>query len=126
MRVTKALMPMLLASEQKKLIYIGSRAGSVTSQSIEGGRKGQIIYRSSKAALNMVAKLIDVELAEEGLLSLIIHPGHVVTDMGGDNAPLTAPESVEGMVRCIEYLQPAKDGDANARFIWYDGRSLAW
>ena len=38
----------------------------------------------------MVAKLIDVELAEEGLLSLIIHPGHVVTDMGGDNAPLTA------------------------------------
>ena len=36
-------MPMLLASEQKKLIYIGSRAGSVASQSIEGGRKGQII-----------------------------------------------------------------------------------
>ena len=83
-------------------------------------------YRYRQAALNMVAKLIDVELAEKGLLSLIIHPGHVVTDMGGDNAPLTAPESVEGMVRCIEYLEPAKDGDANARFIWYDGRSLAW
>ena len=55
------------------------------------------MYRSSKAALNMgeqrsgsdpprdclmpllptVAKLMDVELAGEGVLSLIIHPGHV-------------------------------------------------
>ena len=49
MRVTKALMPMLLASEQKKLIYIGSRAGSVSSQSIEGGRKGQIICEGAPA-----------------------------------------------------------------------------
>ena len=55
MRVTKALMPMLLASEQKKLIYIGSRAGSVTSQSIEGARKGQIIYRSSKVSSRSLA-----------------------------------------------------------------------
>ena len=45
-----ALMPMLLASEQKKLIYIGSRAGSVASQSIEGGRKGQIICEGARAA----------------------------------------------------------------------------
>ena len=37
-----------------------------------------------------------------------------------------AEDGVEGMVRCIEYLEPAKDGDANARFFWYDGRSLAW
>jgi hypothetical protein len=30
------------------------------------------------------------------------------------------------MVRCIEFLAPALDGDKNARFVWYDGRSLAW
>ena len=53
MRVTKALMPMLLASEQKKLIYIGSRAGSVTSQSIEGARKGQIICEGDNAAASL-------------------------------------------------------------------------
>jgi hypothetical protein len=71
-----------------------------------------------------VAKLLDVELAEQGLLSLIIHPGHVSTlksavsqhvvsgafmalrygsqvqtDMGGDTAPLTAQESSPGR-RC--------------------------
>jgi NAD(P)-dependent dehydrogenase (short-subunit alcohol dehydrogenase family) len=74
LRVTKALLPSLLLSEQKKLIHIGSRAGSVGSQQLESGRKGQIIYRSSKAALNMVAKLVDVELAEQGVISLIIHP----------------------------------------------------
>ena len=126
MRVTKALLPSLLLSEQKKLIHIGSRAGSVGSQLLETGRKGQFIYRSSKAALNMVAKLLDVELAELGVLTLIIHPGHVATDMGGDRAPLTPEQSVSGMVRCIEFLEPALDGDANARFVWYDGRSISW
>ncbi len=118
MRVTKALLPSLLLSQQKKLIHIGSRAGSVSSQLIEAGRPGQIIYRSSKAALNMVAKLLDVELSGLGVLSLVIHPGHVQTDMGGDQAPLTAQQSVSGMVRCIEFLEPALDGDANMRFVW--------
>lgn len=126
MRVTKALLPSLLLSQQKKLIHIGSRAGSVSSQLQETGRKGQIIYRSSKAALNMVAKLLDVELAEMGVLSLVIHPGHVQTDMGGNQAPLTPQQSVSGMVRCIEFLEPALDGDANMRFVWYDGRSIGW
>lgn len=125
-RVTKALLPSLLLSQQKKLIHIGSRAGSVSSQLVETGRKGQLIYRSSKAALNMTAKLLDVELAELGVLSLVIHPGHVQTDMGGDQAPLTPQQSVSGMVRCIEFLQPALDGDANMRFVWYDGRSIGW
>ena len=126
MRVTKALLPSLLLSEQKKLIHIGTRAGSVGSQLLETGRKGQFIYRSSKAALNVVAKLLDVELAELGVLTLIIHPGHVATDMGGNTAPLTPEQSVSGMVRCIEFLEPALDGDANARFVWYDGRSISW
>jgi NAD(P)-dependent dehydrogenase (short-subunit alcohol dehydrogenase family) len=50
----------------------------------------------------MVAKLLDVELADQGVLSLLIHPGHVQTDMGGDAAPLTPETSVKEMVRCIE------------------------
>ena len=41
-------------------------------------------------------------------------------------APLTPEQSVSGMVRCIEFLEPALDGDANARFVWYDGRSISW
>ena len=63
MRVTKALMPMLLASEQKKLIYIGSRAGSVSSQSIEGGRKGQIICEGP--ALQPRCRLADLTVCAQ-------------------------------------------------------------
>jgi NAD(P)-dependent dehydrogenase (short-subunit alcohol dehydrogenase family) len=100
---------------------------AVGSQTIEAGRRGMFIYRSSKAALNMVAKLLDVELAPtHGVLSLVIHPGHVVTDMGGEGAPLSALESVRAMVRCIEQLDAPRDGDSNVRFVWYDGRSLCW
>ena len=101
-RVTRALLPSLLLSPQKKLIHISSNAGSIATQTRAGRPPGrtQLMYRSSKAALNMgelqqrsgshlprdrltppllptVAKLMDVELAGEGVLSLIIHPGHV-------------------------------------------------
>ena len=52
------------------------------------GRKGQgaYIYRSSKAAVNMVATLAATELAGRGVMSIPVHPGWVRTDMGGPNA----------------------------------------
>ena len=46
--------------------------------------------------------------------------------MGGEAAPLTAEQSVSGMVERIELLRPALDGDADVRFVWYDGRSIGW
>ena len=46
--------------------------------------------------------------------------------MGGEAAPLTVEQSVPGMVRTIELLEPALDGDGDARFVWYDGRSVPW
>lgn len=64
-RVIQALLPSLLLSQQRKLIYISSNAGSISTQRLGAREPGrtQLMYRSSKAALNMVAKLIDVELA---------------------------------------------------------------
>ena len=54
-RVTRALLPSLLLSPQKKLIHISSNAGSIATQTRAGRPPGrtQLMYRSSKAALNM-------------------------------------------------------------------------
>ena len=48
------------------------------------------------------------------------------TDMGGATAPLTVEQSVAAMVETIELLRPALDGDADVRFVMYDGRSVGW
>ncbi len=80
------------------------------------------IYRSSKAALNMVSKSLSVDLAPRGITVVVLHPGWVRTDMGGPNALVTPGESVEGMRVVIDRIT-AKD---NGRFFGFDGREIPW
>ena len=83
---------------------------------------GEYIYRSSKAALNMVVKSLSIELAERGITVIAFHPGWVQTDMGGAGAAITPEESVAGMRRVIAGLTPADSG----RFFAYDGSDIPW
>eukprot|EP01046_Picozoa_sp_COSAG06_P056498 COSAG06_NODE_10706_length_1631_cov_2.529373_1_plen_318_part_00 len=77
MRTVEALTPSLLLSGSPRLVYICGVFGSLTNQVRVGetspdmeersGGGGYFIYRSSKAAMNMVAKMLDVELAPLGM-----------------------------------------------------------
>ncbi len=51
-----------------------------------------------------------------------MHPGWVRTDMGGPNAPLSPPESVETMIETIRNISPEDSG----QFFNYDGELLPW
>lgn len=42
--------------------------------------------------------------------------------MGGDKAPLTPLQSVEGIVQILEKLNESQNGE----FIQYDGEILPW
>jgi hypothetical protein len=53
---------------------------------------------------------------------LLMHPGWVKTDMGGENAPLDIPTSVKGMADVIE-TQGAGTGIA---YVDYAGKPIAW
>jgi len=116
-RVIAALKDNVALSDEKKIMTVSSFMGSI-------GRKGQgaYIYRSSKAAVNMVASLVATELAEQGVLSIPVHPGWVRTDMGGDGADLSTEESVSGLRKVIAELTPESSG----RFWNYDGVELPW
>ena len=59
------------------------RAGA---SSIERNRGGYCSYRASKAALNMMSSSLALELGEQGFTCVVMHPGWVQTDMGGDGA----------------------------------------
>ena len=86
------------------------------------GASHGMLYRVSKAAENMVAKLAHVELSPLGVRVLALHPGWVRTDMGGPNAEVDVPASIAGMRRVIADATAYPAGG----FYDYRGQSLAW
>jgi NAD(P)-dependent dehydrogenase (short-subunit alcohol dehydrogenase family) len=105
-------------SERKVVVNISSIMGSI-GQTSSGG---DYIYRSSKAALNMVTKTLANDLAGRGVTVISFHPGWVQTDMGGPGASITPAQSVAGMRRVIDGLSPADSG----KFFNYDGTPIEW
>ena len=117
MRVAEAFRDNVMNSEKKQMIFITSRMGSITE-----AVPNAYVYRSSKAALNMAVKCLSGELAKQGLIAVLFHPGHVQTDMGGQAAPVTPQKSIEGMKNQIVALTR----DDNGRFLSYDGHQIPW
>ncbi|MFO1198588.1 MAG: SDR family oxidoreductase [Burkholderiaceae bacterium] len=108
----------LLAPARGTLAFVSSRMGSIS----EAGASYGTLYRVSKAAVNMVAKLAHVEYASQGVRVLSLHPGWVRTDMGGPNADVDVGTSIAGLRRVIADA-PAFPGGC---FYDYRGQSLAW
>lgn len=117
-RVSRALLANLRAGETRKIVNISTDLGSIAGNT-DGGFYG---YRESKTALNMFTKSLAAELADEGFICIVLHPGWVQTDMGGPQAPLQASESVRGMRDVIGRLTPA---DSGAFWAW-SGERLPW
>jgi len=103
-------------SEQRKMIAITSRLGSMAANA-EGG---MYAYRASKAALNAVWRSFALDHPE--LIAAVLHPGWVRTDMGGKQAALSVEESVAGLRRVIAGLDKARSGG----FYNYDGSPIPW
>ncbi len=116
--ITQAIMENLRAGAGKKIIYITSKMGSMGDNS--GG--GSYIYRASKAALNAAAKSVAIDLAGEGFRAAVLHPGWVLTDMGGPNALIDTETSVSGMIGVIDNLSAEQSGG----FFAYDGAEIPW
>lgn len=72
---TNALLPSLLLSDAPRVVVVSSGMGSIG----ETSSTGYAGYRMSKAAANMAVKLLSVELKEQKVAMLSIHPGYVET-----------------------------------------------
>ncbi|MEZ4302281.1 MAG: SDR family oxidoreductase [Polyangiaceae bacterium] len=118
LRVSRALLPNVRRGKKKCLVHITSGMGSI-SDNTSGGAYG---YRMSKAALNMASKSMAVDLAKEGILSVVVNPGWVKTDMGGERAPLPVQDSASHIIALIDRLE-LKDSGA---FFNHTGEHLAW
>jgi NAD(P)-dependent dehydrogenase (short-subunit alcohol dehydrogenase family) len=118
MACVEALVDNLAASARRQGVMMSSRMGSMG----ENAAGGEVVYRSSKAALNAVTKSLSIDLAPRGITVVAVHPGWVQTDMGGPAAALTPAESVAGLADVVLGLGPASNGG----FLNHDGAPIAW
>lgn len=69
-----------LLDSKSKVILVSSESGSITLRhESEGG--GNYGHHASKAALNMCAKLLSLDLKERGVAVATVHPGFMRTEM---------------------------------------------
>lgn len=69
-----------LLGEGSKIILVSSESGSITLRHAEEGG-GNYGHHASKAALNMIGKLLSLDLREKKVAVGIVHPGFMRTEM---------------------------------------------
>ena len=116
--LTQAFVEQVAASRRKLVAMISSKVGSIADNS----SGGSYLYRSSKTALNQVVKSLSIDLAGRGISVISLHPGWVLTDMGGPNAEISTSESVAGLKAILQSAGLAESG----QFIEYNGNSIPW
>ena len=115
LRVALAFLPNVKAAKGR-IITLSSQMGAT------GASSDSLAYRVSKQAVNRLMRGLATELKPQGIPVLIVHPGWVKTEMGGDGAQLTSDESAANLLKLIDKMDVSSTG----RFLAWNGKELAW
>ncbi len=113
-RVIRAFYPMLTQSERPRILNVSSGLASISTKDDHG----YYAYSISKAALNMLTRMMAYEFAPSGVTTVAVSPGWVRTDMGGDEARLSPEESAKSLAEAIKSIGP----ELNGHFLDRNGR----
>ena len=116
--LTRYLLDNLKKSERPVVVNTDSVLGSITTYS----GTTSYSYSISKAALNMVTRILANDLRRYRIIVISIHPGWVRTDMGGPAAPVLPEDSASGIVKVVDSL----DIENTGKFYDYTGREVPW
>ena len=117
-KLAEALVDHVARSRRRLIANLSSKMGRID----DNGSGGSYIYRTSKVALNMAVKSMAIDLAPRGITVLSLHPGWVLTEMGGPNAEIDTATSVRGMMKVLDEAKLADSGN----FFEYDGARIPW
>jgi NAD(P)-dependent dehydrogenase (short-subunit alcohol dehydrogenase family) len=117
LRVTRAALP-ALRQARGKVAHVSSDMGSIGANRTGGA----YAYRMSKAALNMAARSMALDLQSDGIRVVALHPGWVQTAMGGPEAPTPVDQAVRGLLRVLDGLSFEQSG----RFLDAHGGEVPW
>ena len=114
----RALLPKLRTGARSKVVVMGSRMGSMGSNTSGGG----YAYRASKAALNAVVKSFSIDVPE--VVFAVVHPGRVESGLVAvkEDGAISAEESVRDMMGLIGSLGKEDSGGFFDRF----GGEVPW
>lgn len=106
-----------LVAANGTIAAMSSELGSITNN---GGSWD--LYASTKAALNMLMKCFASRRTDDRRAILVVAPGWIKTDMGGDEATYTVEETIP---RVVDMLVESH-GQPGLRFIDRFGKTLPW
>ncbi len=115
--VTRALLPLLLATDGPRVVNLSSGAGSFG----EGMMTSHLPYAVSKAGVNALTVNLHAQYHDQGLMANSVCPGWVRTEMGGQGAH----RSVEQGAATPVWLARFKPGSPAGRF-WRDRSPIPW
>lgn len=124
MMLTNAFAPVRAVDLLRDLVPAGGTIAIMTSElgSIENAAGFWQLYSSSKAALNMLMKGYAARSEGRGHALLLVAPGWVRTEMGGEEATLSVEESIPHVVDMVE----ANRGRPGLRYVDRFNRQLPW
>jgi NAD(P)-dependent dehydrogenase (short-subunit alcohol dehydrogenase family) len=108
--------PIMKSRRHGRIVNLSSSMGSLNEMG-----PGYIAYRMSKAALNVVTRVVAAETQGMGILVNSVDPGWVQTTMGGSGASRTVEKGAETPV----WLATLPDSGPTGGFF-YDRRSIPW
>ncbi len=97
---------------------MSSGQGSVANNE----RGGHEVYRGSKAALNTFMRSYAARHDGEHRTLVLMAPGWVRTELGGQDARLGIDESIPNIVKTLDTLQ----GTPGLHYVDYLGRTVPW
>lgn len=122
---TNALGPFLLSQALAPLLRDGARIANLSSVMASIASRNEFrspSYCASKAAQNMLSVQLAHALHPRGIVVLALHPGWVMTEMGGEHATVATAAAVDGLLRVIDGAMPAQSGT----FLDWRGETLPW
>ena len=117
MRLALGLLGNLRKGTDPRIVTISSQMGSMARP-----RGGAYAYRSTKAALNKAMQGLALDLSDDDICVVVMHPGWVRTDMGGSGADIAVEESAGGIFSVVTGLKAADTG----RFLQWNGSEHDW
>jgi NAD(P)-dependent dehydrogenase (short-subunit alcohol dehydrogenase family) len=108
--------PIMKSRRYGRIVNLSSGMGSLTEMGA-----GYIAYRMSKAALNVVTRVLTAETEGMGILVNSVDPGWVQTGMGGRTASRSVAKGAETPV----WLATLPDSGPTGGFF-RDRKAIAW